>query len=126
MPIENVCKYHNVGFCKYKDKCMFLHSSDDCDQKCKINAYIKRHRKICKHGENCKYKQKCEFKHDRKSDANDKIYELNIAVKELLGNNLKNEEKIMLLEQNVKEIKADKQYMTNTIVNLSAEIKNIK
>ena len=96
MTKENVCRYHNVGYCKYKDKCKFLHSTEDCDKKCKRNTCLKRHRKICKHGDNCNHKQKCEFKHDQKLDANDQKSELKRDLNELLENKLKNDEKINL------------------------------
>ena len=51
MKKENVCKYHNVGYCKYREKCMFFHPTEDCDKKCERNICIKRHSKTCKYGE---------------------------------------------------------------------------
>ena len=90
MTKENVCKHYNVGYCKYKAKCMFLHPTEECDNKCKRITGLKRHRKICNHGDYCKHKQKCEFNHDQKSDTIDQISELKRAVNKLLENRLKN------------------------------------
>ena len=125
---ENVCKYHNVGFCKYRDKCKLFHSIEDCDRKCNINNCIKRHRKICRHGESCKHKQKCQFIHDQKEDQNviKQISDLNKAVKDLSEKNVMNREKINDLEQEVKEIKAQKQKMSESISKLSAELKMVR
>ena len=71
MKLLLVCKYQNVGYCKYKDKCRFQHSNEDCDKKYDKRNCMKRHRKICKHGETCKYKLKCEFRHPLKKDNSD-------------------------------------------------------
>ena len=88
MTKENVCKHYNVGYCKFKAKCMFLHPTEECDNKCKRITYLKRHRKVCKLRNYCK-KKKNEFKHDQKSDTNDQISELKRAVTKLLENKLK-------------------------------------
>ena len=32
---QNVCKYQNVGYCKYKDQCRSLHVKEECEGKCK-------------------------------------------------------------------------------------------
>ena len=32
---KNVYKYHYIGYCKYRDKRFFLHSSEDCDENVK-------------------------------------------------------------------------------------------
>ena len=124
---ENVCKHHNVGYCKYKDKCMFFHATEDCENKFKRNKCLKRHRKTCKHGESCKYKLKCEFRHDEKTDANvsNQISELKKSINELSEQNAKNEERILCLEQNVNEIKAGKQQMSDSIKKLSAELNKL-
>ena len=46
---------------------MFVYAiKEDCEEKCKRNTCIKRHRKICEYGENCKHKSKCEFIHNKK------------------------------------------------------------
>ena len=42
MTTEKVCKYHNVGYCKYKEKCMFFHFTEDCEKKCKRSIYALR------------------------------------------------------------------------------------
>ena len=51
------------------------------------------------------------------------VFELRKSVKELLKYRVKNEENIIFLEKNVKEIKAGKQQMSDSIKKLSAEIK---
>ena len=35
MKKENVCKYHNVGNCKYRKKCMLFHPTENCDKNVK-------------------------------------------------------------------------------------------
>ena len=102
-------------FCKYRDKCKFFHPIEDCDRKCNRNNCIERHRKICRHGESCKHKRKCQFRHDQKEDENviKQISALKNAVKDLSEKNLKNIERINSLEQEVKEIKAEKQKMSD-------------
>ena len=99
MTTENVCKHHNVGQGKYKDKCMLFHAPEDCEKKVREIHALKDTEKTCKHGESCKYKVKCEFRHDEKTDANvsKQISELKKSINELSEQNAKNEERILCL-----------------------------
>ena len=38
MATQNVCKHHNVGYCKYKDKCIFFHATEDWKNVREIHA----------------------------------------------------------------------------------------
>ena len=65
------CKYFNVGYCKYKDECKFIHPKDICkgylQGKCSGSDCQGRHPKACKWFERetaCKRKDDCEFSHD--------------------------------------------------------------
>ena len=76
------------------------------------------------HRINCKHELKCEFRHDQKGDKNifKQISDLKKAVKERFKNTAKNQGMIFTLEQKVKEIKAEKQRLSDIIINLSAEM----
>ena len=39
MAKESVYKHENVGYCKKKAKCMILHPTDECDDKCKLKLH---------------------------------------------------------------------------------------
>ena len=85
MSQQNVCKYQNLGYCKYKDKCMYIHVKEKFESKCKNDTCRKRQRHNCMNGAYCKYKLKCEFKHDDISDTRvlTEKEELKNSVKEL-------------------------------------------
>ena len=66
----NVCPFYNIGYCKYKTKCLKEHAKIDClIEGCKDKSCYKRHRKPCRYGNKCTYQQKnsCEFKHNAES-----------------------------------------------------------
>ena len=46
------CRYYNTGYCKYKQKCKFIHSNETCkNQQCDGKGCSKRHPKACKWNE---------------------------------------------------------------------------
>ena len=60
---NEVCSFYNVGYCKLKNKCSNIHSSEDCANKCKEKTCPKRHRIVCRDREHCIYQRSnsCEF-----------------------------------------------------------------
>ena len=62
------CRYHNTGYCKYKEKCRFTHPEVVCkDQQCEGKRCDKRHPKACKwmeREEGCRRKDHCKYSHD--------------------------------------------------------------
>ena len=62
-----LCKFNNMGYCKYQDKCSFKHPTDICvEVKCKEQKCIKRHPKKCRFfflRGFCKFKNDCKFSH---------------------------------------------------------------
>ena len=59
------CTYFNTCYCKYKEKCRYIHPKEECKCKenCKIKSCMKRQVKICKFITDCKHKEKCVYKH---------------------------------------------------------------
>ena len=60
------CKWWNRGYCKFKQKCPFLHPKEICiEEKCVDKDCQKRHPNNCKNWEKgeCKFTGFCEFKH---------------------------------------------------------------
>ena len=68
------CYHYNLGYCKNKNNCIYLHSDEECVNNCIDDNCLKRHRKLCKDGENCFYynNNKCEFNHIIKYNINKK------------------------------------------------------
>ena len=65
--MSEICRYHKIGYCKYKEHCRYMHVSEICeDQTCEINSCRKRHPKTCyyykKYGR-CKFGAFCKFLH---------------------------------------------------------------
>ena len=65
------CRYFNYGFCKYKEKCRFIHQKEVCKTyvggKCEDISCLKRHPRACKYFQGqtgCRRKEACEFSHD--------------------------------------------------------------
>ena len=67
MSDEAICPFYNVGYCKYKDKCLKHHENKEChDTSCRRKKCSKRHRRPCKYGNKCTYFKRStfEFKHE--------------------------------------------------------------
>ena len=65
------CRYFNYGFCKYKEKCRFIHPKEVCKTyiggNCEESSCQKRHPRACKYYQGqtgCKRTEGCEFSHD--------------------------------------------------------------
>ena len=60
------CIFFDRGFCKNKNQCPQMHSSQDCQGECEdMNTCPKRHRTECKNGSSCLFlkSSSCEFLH---------------------------------------------------------------
>ena len=113
MATHNVCIYFKFGFCKFTDKCRFMHVDQVCENtSCEIKLCNLRHPRICKFFRDynrCKFSEWCAFKHIEKNNISEvntkeilaKIENLSeiIYEKDILINNLA--AKIKLLEEKV-------------------------
>ena len=98
------CKFHNSGFCKFRDHCRKRHFSSvcqvpNCSQDCEG-----RHPRLCKLESSCKFYKKgiCAYKHITLTN-NDKIEDLEKQLKHLRDqiNDLteQNKQKLKLIEK---------------------------
>ena len=87
-----VCKYYMVGFCKFRDKCLFKHVLENCKTKdCKKDQCLKRHPIKCKYfflRRSCKFKIDCKFSHE--SDTKD-VEEIEKVRREIIEIQKKND-----------------------------------
>ena len=62
------CRFYNVGYCRSKSNCSFLHPTTFCKtDKCNDKDCSNRHVKNCKNFFFfCKFGDSCEFRHDSK------------------------------------------------------------
>lgn len=105
------CKHFNSGYCKYLDKCKFLHPKEECENKCQQKNCMKRHVKLCRYGTNCRHKEKCSYKHKEKNNTyinTEEIVSLRKTLKELLDYKSKSEAKIKKLEEELKTVNLKK------------------
>ena len=79
MAAHNVCRYFKFGYCKFIDKCRFLHVTELCaNPSCEIKSCNLRHPKVCKFFRDfrrCKFSDWCLFKH---TEDNNNFEDLNI------------------------------------------------
>ena len=72
MAAQNVCRYFKFGFCKFREKCRFMHISEVCeDPSCEIKLCKFRHPRVCNYFRDynrCKFSEWCAFKHVEKSN----------------------------------------------------------
>ena len=115
MAAQNVCRYFKFGFCKFTDKCRFMHISQVCENpSCEINHCKLRHPRVCKYFRDynrCKFSEWCAFKHIENNNLSvestrvilNKIENLSDIIKEkdIQINTLA--EKIKLLEEKILE-----------------------
>ena len=81
---HQICKYHQTGFCKYRDDCKNTHVNTTCeDRSCAVKNCLKRHPKECKKYKStngCRFNKECAYKHldDKDNDFKnqDKINEV--------------------------------------------------
>ena len=66
MWVQIKCRYFNVGFCKKKTNCKYLHPTLDCEHNCSKSECTYRHWIDCKNRQDCYYNGLglCKFKHE--------------------------------------------------------------
>ena len=108
---DKACQFQKFGFCKYKERCVKKHFSEECENnlecKDKINCH-KRHPKACKRNGSgvCRFEGDCAYSHKTSSSpdqtrSNGRIELLEKVVIELSA-------KVLSQEIELKEIKANK------------------
>ena len=101
MAAQNVCRYFKFGFCKYLERCQYLHVKESCENnECDVRSCNLRHPRICSYFRDynrCKFGDWCYFKHVNKNENRDteiikKIKDLGklIMEKDALIDNLEN------------------------------------
>ena len=102
---EDLCKFQNSGYCKNKEKCLFRHVTEKCEQKCDRKVCQKRHQKYCKFGVSCRRQNSCEYRHQNTSEdlgLKAKIEKMESTIKELVEENKQSKAKIISLENELK------------------------
>ena len=123
MELKTLCKFQNIGFCKFKETYYFRHVQNVCKNKtCSRQNCLARHPRICK----CflknkrKFKEKCCFDH-KHSEKDVKTHEMKenkeiIALKEDIR---KLEEENEALETNINQ-------KTKELEKAGEEVKELK
>ena len=102
---ENLCKFQNSGYCKYKAKCLFRHVTEKCEEKCDRKLCQKRHQKPCKFGFGCRRQDSCEYRHKDTSEdlgLKAKIDKMEATMNKLIEENKQSKAKIISLENELK------------------------
>ena len=119
------CYHNNIGYCKYRERCMYHHYKDTCQKSvCRDIECKFRHPKTCKHGEKCKFlKNKCCFYSHKIviSSTEDGLSKVKDAAK--LENIVKDLEKEVLYLKNLVQ---EKEKKLNEIMDLEANIFDLK
>ena len=116
-----LCKFYNMGYCKYQDKCSFKHSTEICvEVKCKKQKCIKRHPKKCRFfflRGFCKFKNDCMFSH--KAFASPEIQSFQAEIERVKKENSD-------LRERKKALEADLNGKKEKIDDLQEEVKEMK
>ena len=138
--LKKICPYFNVGYCRYRDHCKHIHPSENCGERnCTGKNCRKRHRKLCRYGENCCRISSCEFLHQEQSrtygtdaDLKSKQESLEQLIKIKDDQILELNKKIELLETTVTKIKEEtnrfktvEEKVDETEAEVARDIKNI-
>ena len=131
MELNTLCKFQNIGYCKFKETCFFRHVQNVCKLKtCSRENCLARHPKICKYflKNKCKFKEKCCFnhKHAEKHLETNEVEEGNketIALKEDIR---KLEEKNEVLESNIKHKTKELEKARVKQLDILEEVKELK
>ena len=116
---EEKCRFYNTGYCKYQEKCRYLHPKEICSRKCNKNKCNKRHPKTCRYGEQCKRTDSCAYKHSVHSKEAQSISEIEELKKEI--EKLKEENKEIL--EKISDLKREIENKDKTIESLGEELK---
>ena len=83
------CKYYNVGYCKYNEKCRFIHPGKTCQNylegKCNESDCPSRHPRACKWyqgAKGCRRIEICKYSHDTLICGEQKLVEAETMDKE--------------------------------------------
>ena len=97
---DKLCRFQNVGYCKYKEKCDYKHVTEVCNTKCDRKTCQKRHLKFCRYGFGCRRQTTCEFKHIESEEAvlKSQVKELETTIKKLMEENKKYVSKLEALQ----------------------------
>lgn len=102
-----VCKYHQLGFCKYGDQCHEHHINEICSKEiCTNKDCRQRHPRTCRYyiRNMCKYKEKCAYKHQK----------------------LENHEEIQNLEEEIGILKIEIEKLSNITAGLADKLKSVE
>ena len=78
---DNICKFNQRGFCKFKESCLKRHENKVCKDlnECRNKKCQERHPQICKYfdkDKKCRHKEKCAYFHREETDAQQKLNEI--------------------------------------------------
>ena len=136
--MENeVCQFSKYGYCKYKESCIRIHYTQECQalDECNIiKTCERRHPKICKkfsNGNICKFGNGCAYSHNNSiqkqepKDLKDKVLvlEKTVSLMNIKLNYLENELK-EVKKENVAKAKVDNEVKEskNTENNMKVKI----
>ena len=76
----SICKFNQMGFCKFREHCRKKHDNTICEKagKCTEEMCIKRHPKICKSyttNNKCRFNNACAYQHKENENDQEKVIE---------------------------------------------------
>ena len=122
---ENICRFNQVGFCKFKSECEKRHNNETCRVKnCAPSRCTKRHPKNCRTYSNdgfCKFKKDCAYSHTERLKRED----LEVITEEM--KNIKAELDVVKKSvQTLSDIKQEGKALKKYVDTLKEEIYQIK
>ena len=104
---EDICKYNQTGFCKFRDHCRKKHENETCEgeqSNCNQQNCNKRHPKVCRNfntTRKCRFKDDCVYLHVEKENSNNKS-EINETSTKIMR---KHENEIVLINAKMDKLK---------------------
>ena len=132
---QQICKYYNKGYCRYKTTCTNIHYMQICTQiMCRNKSCESRHPVDCRYGSKCRRKMECLYVHNRYELIEMKIDKKDTEINHLKKENLLQIEAHKLIkslhDQAIKEFKEAtdliKQKDLEIFENNKDEIKSLK
>ena len=81
---DHVCKYYNIGFCKYLNRCKFKHPKTNCPKEtCHDRSCENRHPKPCRYKDQCRGQTSCLYQHKSHTNETLAIERLKSEIKKL-------------------------------------------
>ena len=116
------CKFFNSGFCKFTNKCKFIHPKSNCqNESCKSKGCQLRHPKPCRYNDKCRRQTTCLYKHN--SDEKNVICQLNKEIEELKKANLKLRNETKITELDIEKLNKEIEKLKKTNIELHDKIK---